>query len=238
MLREREKVFSFGGMNAASGSEGQEAPKVERVNPWLGIWVRPRATLLYVWQHMLEDYIHRLYMLVGLTAMLALRLPDWLSTPPHPIGVMVQVLLFAPLGGLVAGYLFSALMRWMASKMQREVPSPHAKAMTAWTFLPFAAFWLVLWAAYYALDGHMAALHPHKIWAFKGMAGWLPLLVASPLYIWGVVARVRAIMVTFGLDAPRAVGLWLATAILTYVPAALLGYNFILIFYVASSSAS
>jgi hypothetical protein len=225
-------------MNTNPDPEGEISEKVQRINPWLGIWVKQRTTLVYVWQQLLEEYIHRLFILLGLAFMLAVRLPDWSSVTPHPIGVMVQILLFAPLGGIMSGYIFAAVLRQVGKWMRRVVPSAHAKCMVAWSNLPLVASLLVFVLVFYLVDRNHAQMKAGHWWLFQGLAGWLPILAAAPVYLWFVVVRIRSIMVLLGIDALRASIAWLTTTLITYVPAAFFIYLYMVLYYISATSGS
>jgi hypothetical protein len=223
-------------MNPSTAPESGSPPKVQRINPWTGIWWNQRATLLYAWQNLLDDYIHRLFILLGLAFMFAARLPDWYAIAPHPIGVMVQILLFAPLSGIMAGYVFASILRVVGKWMGKQVPSAHTKVMVAWSNLPYVAAFVAFVVAFLLLDRTQGPLHAGKIWLFKDLAGWVPLLVAAPFYLYAVLVRLRSIMVLLGVDAGRAIIAWLVTTILTFAPAAGLLYVYMVLYYVASTA--
>lgn len=195
-----------------------DAEKVEVVNPLLAIWFHPRKALLYAWQVIPEDYIHRLYMVAGLLFMLAIRVPDWLAITPNPIGVMIQVLLVGPVGGIVVGYLYAACLRMVGNWMGASVPSKYSKCTVAWGQLPFAAFWAMFLLVYGLLDSHQSLLYKDVIWLCRDFLGWIPLMVAAPLLIWGIVIRLRSISILLGFGLPRTVATWLLTILLAYVP--------------------
>lgn len=222
-------------MNSNPSPDSGPTEKVKRINPWIGIWRHPRETLVYAWQHLLDSYVHRIYMLTGLLFMLAARLPDWYALAPHPIGVMIQLLLFAPIGGIMAGYIYAAVLRRVGKWMGKIVPSPHAKCMVAWSDLPFAAFAAVFVIVFLILDRSQGPLHKEQIWLFTDFIGWLPLLIASPLYIWGVITRIRSIMVMLGLSTGKAILAWIVTTFLAYVPASGMITVFMILYYVTTS---
>ncbi|HEX2898701.1 MAG TPA: hypothetical protein VHS96_03170 [Bacteroidia bacterium] len=211
--------------------------KVQRVNPWLAIWLQTRKALVYAWKYIPEEYIHRNFILVGLLFMLALRVPDWLAITPNPIGVMIQVLLVGPVGGIVAGYLYSAILRMVGKWLGQSVPSVYAKCAVAWSDFPFAMAWAVFILVCYLLNGHQTAVHPDQIWLFRDFLGWLPLIAASPLLVWGIVVRIRAIGVLFGFTPGKASVAWLLTILLAYVPAAGLIVTYGILYFVTASGA-
>lgn len=209
--------------------------KVKRINPWIGIWRRPRETLIYAWQHLLESYIHRIYMLAGLLFMLAARLPEWYTIAPHPIGVMVQILMFAPMGGIFAGYLFAGVLKMVGKWMGKVVPSEHTRCMVAWSDLPFIAAAAVFLLGFLFLNRVQAPIYQQQIWLFQDLIGWLPLLFALPLYAWGIVTRIRSISVLLGLSTGKALLAWSITTFLAYVPVTGMLAVYLIMYYVTTS---
>ncbi|MFM2375941.1 MAG: hypothetical protein RLZZ165_1038 [Bacteroidota bacterium] len=215
--------------------ESTEGGKAGRVNPWLAIWFQTRKALLFAWRHIPEEYVHRLYMASGLVFMLGVRIPDWLFVTPNPVGVMIQVLLVGPVGGIVAGYLYSACLRMVGKWFGRDVPSIFTKCTVAWSQLPFAAFWAAFLATYFLLDPYQSSLHPDGIWLFQGTLGWLPVLLPAPLLIWAVAIRIRSIGLLLGFHAGRAFLIWLMTVGIAYVPALAAIYTYLTLFYATAS---
>lgn len=221
--------------NIHAQMESGDTTKVERVNPGLAIWFQTRKALRSAWHYIPEEYIHRLFMFTGMVFMLAARLPDWLSVPPNPIGVMVQMLLMGPVGGIAAGYIYSACLRLAGKWFAADVPSIFSKCTVAWSDLPFAAAWIIFLIVYYLLNAHQAPKYGVEIWAFRDFIGWIPLLAASPMLLWGIVIRVRAIKILFGLDALRAVAVWLITVLMAYVPASAATITYMVLYFVTAS---
>jgi hypothetical protein len=216
-------------------AQTSKEPAVQRVNPFTTIWLQTAKALVSAWKYIPEEYIHRLFIFTGLMFMLALRVPDWMVIPPNPIGVMIQVLLVGPVGGIVAGYLYSAILRMVGKWLGQSVPSIYSKCAVAWSDLPFAFAWLVFILVCFALNGTQSLLHPKQIWLFRDLMGWLPLVLASPLIIWGMVIRVKAISVLFGFSTARAVATWLLTVLFAYVPAAALIVTYGILYFVTAS---
>ncbi len=223
-------------MNTHQEAVKGEPAKAKHLNPWLGIWLNTRETLLYAWQHLLEEYIHRHFIVLGVLFMLAIRLPEWSVTDPHPIGVLVQILLFGPMGGIAAGYVFSALVRTTGGWMGKHVPSPHTKCMVAWSDLPFMLFWVVFLVCFVLVNRTLPTPKPGHLWLFQSFAGWLPVLVSAPFYVFAVIVRIRSIMVMLGLKASKAALVWLVSTVISYVPAGGMTYVFLILYFVTSTS--
>jgi hypothetical protein len=222
-------------VNPKSAEDGPRETVVKRVNPLLSIWLQTRTALVSAWKYIPEEYIHRLFIFTGLMFMLALRVPDWSVVTPNPIGVMIQVLLVGPVGGIMAGYLYSAILRLVGKWLGQSVPSVFAKCAVAWSNLPFAMAWAVFVLVCLMLNGQASVVHPKEIWLFRDFMGWLPLIAASPLLVWGILIRIRSISVLFGFSIPRSIAAWLLTVLLAYVPAAGLIVTYGILYFVTAS---
>ena len=223
-------------MNTSHTSNAAATGSIEKMNPWLGIFFRPIAALRFAWQQFPEDFIHRIYIVSGFFAALGMRLPDWLNIEPHPIGVMIQMLLFAPIGGIVAMYVFAAVLRFFGRLLGQPVDSNRSKVMIAWTNLPFVLAWIIFILAYFTLE--MAGFSPklNGIWLFKGFIGYLPILLAAPFWIWAIVVRIKGITWLFGFSNPKSLLVWLLTVLFSYVPAIMITIVYFVIFFVTSAS--
>jgi hypothetical protein len=217
--------------------DGQGTEKVERVNPWLAVWLDTRKALRYAWAHIPEEYIHRQYMLAGLLFMLAIRLPDWLAITPNPVGVMIQVLLVGPVGGIMAGYFFSSALRMVGKWLGKDIPSKYVKCMVAWTQLPFSLAWGLYVATYCLVNAHQAALYPGEIWAFRDFLGFLPLIIAVPAFLWGITIRIRGIAVMLGFGTGRAALAWFLAFLIAYLPVTAFIIIYGIIYYVTTAGA-
>jgi hypothetical protein len=198
--------------------------------PWLNIWNRTGASLYHVFNYQMEFFIHRHFMLVGVMFMLAMRLPDWLSTPPHPIGVLIQILIFAPIGGIVAGYILASVSRNIGDKMGGKTAHNAMRAAIAWTNYPVATAWFVFWLSYVIFHQFQPADVQKTIWLFEGTTGWIPVAIAAPVMAWAILIRLRAVAYTLRKTMFQAAFIWVATVLLVSIPAVVIGGAYYTIF--------
>lgn len=206
----------------------------KRPNLWTGIFSRTEETLGYVLKYQPEEFIHRHYILVGLMLTLGLRLPDWLATSAHPIGVMIQLLLAGPIMGMVLGYIFSAVVRnvgrWMGwVKKGEAVDSKRMRAIIAWSSLPFTVAYTGFWVSYLAVW----LLRPEGMKLFilmDGISGWIPLIVFIPLYAYALYLRWKSIAWFFQAKTGPTVLGWLVSFVLTYGPAFIFAATYIALY--------
>lgn len=208
------------------------------LNPWLAIFTRTKEALSFAWTKYPEDFIHRIFIVSGFVAALGIRIPDWLFLQPHPIGVMVQMLLMAPIAGVVVMYIFAAILRMIGKLLGQAVDSNRSKVMVAWTNLPFILFWGLFVIAYFAIDKAGIAPKSDGFWLFQGLIGYLPIIIASPFWAWGVIVRTRGIAWLFGFSGAKSFVTWLLTILLAYVPAITIAVVYFIIFFVASSASA
>ncbi|MEM7036696.1 MAG: hypothetical protein AAF570_06930 [Bacteroidota bacterium] len=203
------------------------APKV---NPWTGIWTRTGAALEFVIRYRLEDWIHRLFMGTAIMLLLAIRLPGWLAETPHPIGVMIQVLLVAPIFGIGLGYIYSAVVRNIGYRFKVEVDSRIMRATVAWTHLPFLVAWLVFLLSYGILSGLQGPEMAGKIWLFQGAMGWIPVIAGGLIFLWGVYIRWRAYAFLFRISMAKAAAIWGISFLISFAPTIALSTTYYVIF--------
>lgn len=209
----------------------------EKLNPWTGILSKPERSLDYLWRNQPEDNVHRLLILTGVVVGLALRIPDWMYAPIHPIGVMVQILLFAPLGGVLFGYLLAAVLKRLSGYGQAAKAGQLSKVLVAWTQIPFMIAWIVGLSSYILLEAAGLAHSKDGIWLGKGTIGWIPILLFGLIWIWAVSIRIRGIAALFEKSKGKASLIWLIGTVLTYVPAFLVILSYLAIFVVTTSMA-
>ena len=223
-------------MNTTNTPKQSNQGSAERMNPWLSIFSKPTATLDYVWRKYPEDFVHRIFIVSGFVAALGIRMPDWLNLQPHPIGVMIQMLLFAPIVGVVAMYVFAAIMRLFGRLLGQRVDSNRSKVMAAWTNLPFIVTWVIFIISYFTIELTGTAPKVEGMWLGQTLTGWLPIILASPFWIWSIFVRIQGIAWLFGFSKVKSLTTWVLTTLFSYVPAILITYVYFIIFFVTSSS--
>ena len=208
-------------------SNGHQA----KINPWLHIWTRTGATLQYVFTYQREHFIHRHFMLLGFIFMLSARIPDWLSTPPHPIGVLIQTLLMGPVGAMIASYVLAAVARNIGARFGGEkVKSNIMRAAVAWTNYPLAVAWTIFIGSYLLIHQFQPPTIQNTIWLFEGFLGWLPVLIAAIPFLIAFYIRIKAVSYTLNLSIATSLIVWVLTVILAFTPFIVVGGAYFTIF--------
>jgi len=110
-------------------------PQAPRLNPWIAIWVRPRATMRQILETDPRRFVHRL-VAIGWTAGMAqgLVLSDWGDAVPA-VFLPVVFVLTAALGsalGLVLLYLNGFLLRLTGRWLEGQGDAVSIRAALAW----------------------------------------------------------------------------------------------------------
>lgn len=212
----------------------QHETEVEyRPAPWrklLGsIWTRPAETARTLFTEWPDLFQHRLMILFGMSALVMLSMPGWLYTGPHPVGLMIKLLVMGPVGGLMIGYIFSAVLRnivvWQGGRTERS----RMRTLVSWGNLPFILGFYAA-ALSYALMWSLRDATNFDGWIlFEGIAGYVPLGVFALFWIWGILNRVAMLQATTGLSRADSLKALLISQAIFYGPmtALLLTYYFI-----------
>jgi hypothetical protein len=167
----------------------------------------------------------------GFMLMLVLRLPDWLTVKPDPVGLMIQMLLVGPLMGVTLGYVHASVMGWVGIWFDEPVDKRLVRPLIAWTNLP-SMLALFVYAATYALfKFQLDPAERGAIWAFSRIEGMVALGLASVVCLYAVWVRVRGIGLLFGISGPKATAMWFLSFIMTFLPFAAIVTMFFLVFY-------
>ncbi|MEM0998706.1 MAG: hypothetical protein AAGN35_16730 [Bacteroidota bacterium] len=200
-------------------------------NPWWHIWARTGAALDYVFHHQREHFIHRHFIILGAMFILGLNMPGWLAVKPDPIGVMIQLLILAPISGVVAGYIYAALARNLGVKLGgQEVDKTIMRAAIAWTNYPAAVAWLAFVVCYAGLHEFQAEDVQRRVWLMDDLIGYVPVVVLGVFMVAALIIRLRALAYTLNVSLANAAVIWLLTILLMYVPLFVIGGAFFTIF--------
>jgi hypothetical protein len=187
-------------------------------SPWRNLWSRPEKTLEHVLRYQPEEYLHRILIVWGTMMMFVLRIPDWMTARPDPIGVMIQVLLVGPIMGITLGYFLSMMMGNVAGWLGRAANKKVIRAGIAWSTPPFILGMLVFLVFYVALSFTLDPAQRVHIWAFSTWQGWLAVGAGIAVALYGVWIRARSLAYIFGLPAGKSVLVWVGGAVLCYLP--------------------
>lgn len=200
-------------------------------NPWRLIWAQPERALEFVLRYQPEEYLHRLYMAWGVATMLVLRLPDWMTARPDPIGVMIQILLVAPVMGITLGYFLSTMLSTAAQWLGAEANKKVVRAVVAWTHIPFLLALGTFLIIYIALSFTLPPAVRHTIWVTNTPQGWIAISTAILIALYGVWIRVRSLAYIYGLPLSKALLVWGLGALMCYGPVALMSIVYWFLYY-------
>jgi hypothetical protein len=200
-------------------------------SPWRNLWTRPEKTLEFVLRYQPEEYLHRILIVWGTMMMFALRIPDWMTARPDPIGVMIQILLVGPIMGITLGYFLAMMIGISAGWLGRAANKRVIRAGVAWSFPPFILGLLVFLILYIGLSFTLPATQRTHIWAFNTWQGLLPVGIATAVALYGVWIRARGLSYIFGLPLGKSFLVWVIGAALCYLPFMALVIVYWLMFY-------
>lgn len=186
---------------------------------------KPVEVINYVLGHQPEEFIHRHFIFVGIAFVLLTRIPDWLATTAHPIGVMIQVLLVGPVMGIMLGYIYAAATRNLAKLFDVLVDKQAMRAIVAWTNFPFGVAYLLSLAAYLGAYFARPATAKQFILA-DGITGWIPIVVFGIAFSYALFLRWHTIKTLFRISYFQAVLIWVAAFVITYGLAILIGITY------------
>jgi hypothetical protein len=196
------------------------AASAEPIDPWLSMWLRPRATVRHLVDTRPRDGVLLLTALGGiaesLDRMSGRNAGDTMSLPV----VLIVAVVFGPLGGLIGLYfgawLISVSGRWMGGNAGTE---PIRTAL-AWGNLPNVAG-LLLWLPAIALVGREMFTETAPQLDAQPLFGLLLLplgLVWIALGLWSIVLILQGIGEVQGFSAWKALGNLLLAALLFLGP--------------------
>jgi hypothetical protein len=206
-----------------------ENPSTQR--PWRSLWTSPEKTLEFVLRFQPEEYLHRILIVWGTMMMFVLRLPDWMTARPDPIGVMIQILLAGPILGLTLGYFLAMMIGVAAGWLGRDANKKVIRTAMAWSFPPFILGMLVFLVLYVSLSFTLDPLQRKEIWAFSTPQGWVAVGAALLVALYGVWIRMRGLAYVYSLPLVKSALVWLLGAALCYLPFAGLALVYWFLFY-------
>ena len=191
----------------------------KRLNPWLSIWTKPRATIRQIVEEDPERLAFTLAALWGIHSGL-MRSRMFHFGDRYPITTLLLfVLIGGSIGGVLALYLWGFLLRLTGSWLGGTAEANSARAALAWSQVPTVGK-LVLWIPYYATYGpELFSTHQPQMDAnpFPALA---VSLLALALALWGFVILLKCLGEVHGFSAWRALG---ATLIALLLFAAVVG---------------
>ncbi len=187
----------------------QPAPVQTRsLNPWLTMWIRPRATTREILDTDPTRLVIALAMLGGVLNALdrasIKSLGDELSVPMI-FAIAIPVGMIA---GVIALYLGGALIRWTGSRRGGQASAAQVRAALAWGHVP--VYWAgLLWLPYLGFFGEEIFLsempsveaRPWMLLVLVNLA-----VVEMGLGVWGLVTLVLAVAEAHRFSGWRSLG--------------------------------
>jgi hypothetical protein len=186
--------------------------------PWRSLWTHPEKTLEFVLRYQPETYLHRILIVWGTMMMFVLRLPDWMTARPDPIGVMIQILLVGPIMGITLGYFLAMMIGIAAGWLGRAANKRVIRAAVAWSFPPFILGMVTFLVLYIALSFTLDPVQRAHIWAFSLPQGWVAIGAGLAVAGYGIWIRSRGLSYIFGLPTGKSLLVWALGATMTYLP--------------------
>lgn len=176
------------------------------LNPWISIWLRPRATIQQVVDTELEKRVVPLAALAGIVQTLdnasGRNLGDSVAFPV----VLGLVLVIGPFIGLIGVYLWAWLLRWTGRWLGGQATLAQLRAAIAWGSVPTIAAGVPLVLALLILGPELFTEHTPRLDAQPTLAsvflGLILLQVA--LALWSIVTVLKTVGQVQGFSAWRA----------------------------------
>ena len=190
------------------------------LNPWVSIWLRPRATIQKIVDTDPERHVVALAAMSGIVQMLGnasdRNLGDRVGLPV----VLTMALLLGPFAGLIGVYLWALLLKWTGRWIGGHASAVQLRAAIAWAGVPIivggVAFVGALLIAGKELFTEATPWLDHN-------PGWA--LLAYGLLIiqfvtvgWGIVVSLKTVGQVQGFSAWRALGNALLVFVAILVP--------------------
>ncbi len=126
---------------------------MERLNPWLSIWTKPRATIAQIVQEKPNRSLWVLAFIYGFCTLFSLFQSVALGNAVHPLGIVVLGLIFAPLYGYVNFSVWSWVVFLTGKWFKGQGTFKTVRASYAWSCVPIL-FNIPLWLLMVVLFGH------------------------------------------------------------------------------------
>ncbi len=121
-------------------------------DPFLSIWIRPRQTVRSVVSENPALHVHLLACLTGIGQTLDRACMRNAGDKLPLATILVSACVLGPLGGLLALWVSSHLIRWTGTWIGGTAALEHVKTAVAWASVP-AVFSLLLWIPELVLMG-------------------------------------------------------------------------------------
>ena len=178
------------------------------LNPWVSIWLRPRATIQQIVETDPERHVVALAALSGIVQMLGNASDRNLGDRAGLPVVLALALVLGPFLGLIGVYLWALLLKWTGRWIGGRASTVQLRAAIAWAGVPIivggAAFVGALLIAGKELFTEATPwLDQNPGWALLAYGLLVIQLVAVG---WGIVVSLKTVGQVQGFSAWRALG--------------------------------
>lgn len=176
------------------------------LNPWLSMWIRPRASIQQIVDDDPDHLVVLLAAIAGIGSVLdracMKSMGDRLELPL----ILIIAVIAGPIGGIISLYLFGALLRWTGSWIGGAATYRHVRAAVAWSKVPL--IWaMALWIPELALFGKELFTSEVPIIEAKPILALMLLgfgLLEITIGIWAAIIFLKCLGQVQGFSAWRA----------------------------------
>jgi hypothetical protein len=193
-------------------------PSVE--NPFLTIWLRPRATIRGIVDTSPSYLVIPLAMGGGVIQALSRAVQRNAGDQLSLRTLLILVVIFGAIGGLIGLYIGGALVAWAGRRLRGTGTSEQVRAALAWSQVPMLAT-TPLWILQLALIGdEMFKSDTPRLDANEGNAIvlWVTGMMEIVLGVWGIVTALKCVGEVHQFSAWRALGSILLLILIYVVP--------------------
>lgn len=197
--------------------------EVQKLNPWLSMWMQPRATI----QQIIDDDPKKLVLLLAACSGVfeTLSRASERSTGDNldlPI-IFAMAIILGPIGGIIGLYISGALIGWTGRWIGGKASFVQVRAAIAWSMVPF--LWLsLLWIPELILFGRemftteMPRTQASDFLVFTLISFGVVEIAGG---IWTVIVYLKSLGQVQGFSAWKALGNVLLAAFVVIVPVAI-----------------
>lgn len=118
----------------------------KEMNPWRSIWFRPQKTIASIVKKDPERLVPDLAVFGGVISALNGAFESKLGDNYGVIGIVFVSICFGAIFGLLALYIFSALIHWTGKWLNGKAPIEHIRSALSWSNVPIIwtlIFWII-----------------------------------------------------------------------------------------------
>lgn len=167
--------------------------EVEKINPWLFIWLKPRKTIRYVMENKPMRTAIILALIFGISSVLdrayTQNFGDTLSTG----AILLTSFLLGPIAGIILWYISSSITYFVGKKLGGIGTFKDVQKMIAWSYVPI--IWsMILWIIDFSVLGEYVFKDATPdLSTGAAILFFLSMLIETVIYIWFIVITVIAI---------------------------------------------